>query len=71
MDRVTKHDIEYRPAPYGCVATIPAGTRVVPANNLPNPGQYWAEPWANMSDRAESWQRNYGFLIEKSETVER
>ena len=61
---VTNRRIDYRAAPYGHITTIPEGTTVIPATNLPEPNQYWAEPWEGMSDHAESWERNYGFLID-------
>lgn len=63
---VTNRTIEYKAAPHGHIATIPEGTPVIPATNLPSDeGQrYWAEPWEDMSEDAEGWQRNYGFLID-------
>jgi hypothetical protein len=45
------------------IATIPAHTAVTPANNLPEEGNYWVEEWPGMSEQAEGWQRNYGFLV--------
>lgn len=62
----TRETIEYHAAPYGKVATIPAGTPVIPADNLPD-GGWWAEPWEGMSEAEESWERNYGFLLDDSE----
>jgi hypothetical protein len=62
----TKTDIHYA-VPFGFSATIPKGTPVIPANNLPMTGRYWAEPWPNMTEQEESWNRNYGFLIETDE----
>lgn len=63
---VTNKTIDYRTAPYGHVATIPAGTEVIPAINLPqeqgNP-QYWVMPWKGMFEQEERWQINYGFLL--------
>jgi hypothetical protein len=67
--RRVKNDIRYTTAPYGYIATIPAGTPVIPATNLPKPGQYWAEPWEGMSDQAESWHRTYGFLLDSSQVT--
>ena len=63
--KVTKHSIPYREAPYPYLHIIPKGTPVRPASNLPGePGeQYWAEPWENMTEESESWQRTYGFLL--------
>ena len=66
----TKTAIEYVSVPQGYVATIPAGTEVVEATNVPShDGQkrYWAEPWVGMSEEAESWARTYGFLLDASE----
>jgi len=52
-------------------AGIPKGTPVIPADNLPQPNDseiaYWAEPWKGMSERAQSWMRNYGFGIKKED----
>lgn len=59
----TKDDIEYEAAPYRLKFTIPAGTKVTPADNLPDYGLWWAEPWEDMDERAASWQRCYGFLL--------
>lgn len=69
---VTKADILYYAAPYGFISTIPEGTPVIPATNLPGDGQgqYWAESWPNMSERAEAWKRNYGFLIKEFQVEE-
>lgn len=69
----TNKDIEYKAAPYGKIAVIPKGTEVYEATNLPQEEgkkQYWAEPWDGMDEQAESWQRNYGFLIEADEIDE-
>lgn len=66
---VTKKWIEYKSAPYGKITTIPAGVPVTPATNLPK-GElplYWVSPWEGMSETAESWQRNYGFLVDANE----
>ena len=63
----TKHEVHYQSAPYGAVTRIPKGTAVVPANNLPDDGKFWAAPWPNMSETEQSWHRNYGFLIEADE----
>ena len=73
MRIVTKEDIEYRPAGY-CEAPgfiIPKGTPCVVADNLPGEGQYWACEWDGMDLLAESWQRNYGFLLDSSDVVDR
>ena len=59
----TKRSIEYKAAPYGTVAVIPAGTRVIPATNLPGSGQFWAMGWRGMTDTERSWHRNYGYLL--------
>jgi hypothetical protein len=66
----TAQDIEYRAAPYGGIATIPAGTPVTPANNLPDTGQYWVEEWEGMTEEELSWHRNYGFLVQENEVVQ-
>lgn len=62
-----KEPVEYHSAPYGKIATIPAGTRLEPASNLPKrTGHelYWASGWRGMDKKARSWKRSYGFLIE-------
>ena len=65
---VTNQTIKYQAAPYGLIAVIPKGTPVIPASNLPGrPTRFWAEPWEGMSESAESWFRNYGFLIERDQ----
>jgi len=65
----TDKDIKYKAAPYGFIATIPAGTSLIPAGNLPD-GGYWAEPWEGMTKVAEAWGRNYGFHITEEDLVE-
>ena len=64
--------IDYHSAPYGFIATIPAGTPVDPADNLPGTGKFWACAWEEMDDQAAAWHRNYGFLIKPAdvETVD-
>lgn len=61
----TKREIEYRAAPYpGVIAVIPQGTEVYLASNLPHPPWvYWAHEWEGMTEEAESWMNNYGFMI--------
>ena len=61
--------IEYKAVPYGHIATIPAGTTVTRARNLPaSEGvQYWSKGWRGMTQREHSWQRNYGFLLTTKE----
>lgn len=63
----TKRLIEYKAAPYGHIATIPEGTPVTEAKNLPEKGQFWVQRWEGMDEKAESWQRNYGFLVSQDE----
>ena len=62
MTRKTQKDIDYQAAPYGRIAIIPKGTRLIPAANLPH-GGYWAANWRGMSDAARAWGRNYGFHV--------
>jgi hypothetical protein len=65
----TKEDIDYYAAPYGHIAKIPAGTKVIPATNLPEPGQYWARAWPGMNDEELGWLRGYGFLLGKEDVT--
>ena len=65
---VTREDIVYNVAWVGKI-TIPKGTPVTRATNLPYEA-YWVEPWDNMSHEAESWLRNYGFMVMESEVEE-
>lgn len=67
----TKEDITYKALPYSrVVAVIPAGTKVVPADNLPEKDLFWCERWPGMTEEAQSWHRNYGFLVELHEVKE-
>lgn len=62
--------IVYSAAPYGKITTIPKGTTLIPASNLPNSdGKFYAKKWKGMSEKAKSWERNYGFLITLDEAV--
>jgi hypothetical protein len=65
---VTKADISYELFGTGKVS-IPEGTPVIPADNLPD-GGWWVEPWEDMSKLAESWERNYGFLLRDDEVTD-
>ena len=72
MKIVTASEIEYRGA-FGYEShTIPAGTLCIPADNLPAglTPKYWVCDWEGMSDAAESYGRNYGFLVEGDEVEE-
>lgn len=62
----TTTQIEYKCEPYGNIATIPKGTPVEPATNLPE-GGFWVKSWPNMTAAEESWQRNYGFHVSSNE----
>lgn len=64
----TKSPIEYHAAPYGKI-TIPAGTSVTRAKNLPDNGEkrYWAKGWRGMTKQEKSWKNNYGFLLSEKE----
>ena len=66
----TNKTIQYSSAPYGFIATIPAGTPVDPADNLPGSGKFWACAWEEMDDQAVAWHRNYGFLVKASDVEE-
>jgi hypothetical protein len=67
MKIVTRTEIEYRAAGTLARHIIPAGTQCVVADNLPGDGQYWACEWDGMDLLAESWQRNYGFLLDEND----
>lgn len=53
---------------------IPKGTKVIPANNLPQPNDseiaYWAESWRGMTEQAKSHMRTYGFGLRKQDVTE-
>lgn len=70
--KVVKQDTRYEAAPYGYVATIPKGTPVVEARNLPKvngESQWWVTNWDGIENdpKAESWGRTYGFLLSPEE----
>ncbi len=65
----TKNDIDYQAAPYGHIATIPKGTEVTKATNLPN-GGFWVKKWNGMTLKAKSWLDNYGFLLTNADVEE-
>lgn len=66
----TKYEIEYHCGWVGNIL-IPKDTPAIRATNLPKADGiwYWAEPWTGMSETAESWHRNYGFLLSKNEVT--
>ena len=51
--------------------TIPAGTEVIPATNMPESSRikYWAEPWPGMSDDARDWCRTIGFGLDHEDVA--
>lgn len=59
----TKDDIDYEAVPYHLKFTIPAGTNVTPAKDLPAYGLWWALPWEGITDEAALWLKCYGFLL--------
>ncbi|TVS08234.1 MAG: hypothetical protein EA417_23160 [Gammaproteobacteria bacterium] len=65
---ITVRDIEYSASPYGHIATIPAGTKVERAHNLPG-NHFWALPWKGMTRKAYDWFKGYGFLLEASDVT--
>ncbi len=68
--KATSKEIDYKGIPCGKTMTIPKGTPVIEATNLPYDGAYWCEPWEGMTDEEESWQRNYGFMVSEEEVEE-
>ena len=63
----TKRDIQYY-SNMGYVCTIPKGTPVKQARNLPDDMfAFWCEKWDDMNEIAESYYRNYGFLLYANE----
>jgi hypothetical protein len=62
----TKYKIVYNSMPYGAIATIPKGTLVIPATNLPHRG-YWVENWKGMTGTQKSWSENYGYHVTDAE----
>lgn len=63
----TDKPIEYNSLPYGFITTIPTGTNLAPASNLPDYKSkklFWAKAWKGMNTKEKSWMNNYGFLIE-------
>jgi hypothetical protein len=62
----TKYKIVYNSMPYGALATIPKGTPVIPATNLPHRG-YWVENWKGMTGTQKSWSENYGYHVTDAE----
>lgn len=67
--KVIAKAFEYNAAPYGKIAYIPAGLAVVPATNLPQ-GGYWVADRTWADEKAESWQRNYGFHVTEEQVCE-
>ena len=63
----TTKPIIYKAMPYGYIATIPAGVKVIPAANLPRGGYWVDEPWQGMTEKAISWLNGYGFHIERDD----
>ena len=66
----TKHDIPYQLAGQLGKSTIPAGTTVQPATNLPSKDglQYWVDDWDGMTDK-DRYVGSYGFLVGAIEVI--
>ena len=69
----TKRDIEYRLPFSGHTFTIPKGTAVIAADNLPQPNAadiaYWCKPWRGMTDTAKAHERTYGFGVSANDVT--
>lgn len=69
-ERKTKRPIVYA-AFGGQKFTIPAGTKYIPADNIPEDNaagiKWWAEEWPRMSNEAKSHSRTYGFGLTDEE----
>ena len=65
MNMKTTKEIIYKAMPYGYIATIPKGTPVMPADNLPRGGYWVDEPWQGITEKALYWLTCYGFHIEQ------
>jgi len=69
----TTKDIEHKLGPGGKTITIPKGTQVYPANNLPD-GGYWViiedifdDYDQSTNEQIESFARNYGLWVSDDE----
>jgi len=63
----TTKEIIYKAMPYGYIATIPAGVKLIPATNLPHGGYWVDEPWHGITEKALGWLNGYGFHIEQDD----
>ena len=67
---ITREEIEYKAAPYGFIATIPKGTKCIPASNQPAEDgvQFFVEHPEDMiySGSVLDWSA-YGFLLREDE----
>ena len=51
-------------------ATIPAGTKVIPATNIPESGKYWIHSVpASHGLELQSWVEHYGILINEEDVI--
>jgi len=66
---VTSREIRYKPAGTLLDFTIPKGTPVIPAVNLPGL-KWWARPWEGAGEGAVRYAECPGFLIQNDEVVE-
>jgi len=66
--KVLKHDLVVAHSWYKR-ATIPKGTAVRPADNLP-PGGYWVDVPANASAELASWLNVYGVRVGPGDVAE-
>lgn len=64
----TKHDITVKYGWYKST-TIPAGTPVEVATNLPHEHKtrYFVEPWDGMDEEMRSWGAIYGFIVDSDQ----
>jgi len=63
----TKVEITVKVGPWLPKMTVPAGTKCVPATNLPGEDWFWVEPWEGMSEEEESILETYGINLTPDE----
>lgn len=68
--KVLKNDTEFQHSWYKTY-TVPKGTPVRPATNLPDKGLYWVEVPEDANDQVRSWMEVYGFLADEGGVMDK
>ena len=67
----TSKELTFSPMGFNGSVTIPAGTLVTRATNLPEDSEikFWVEPWEGCTEYERRWCETYGFGLRRGEVI--